>query len=374
MAVIKAVSSKASIGKAIDYVTKEEKTEQKLLSGKDCNPLTAKEEMNITKMFYHKTKGRTYKHFVQSFHKDEKITSEQAHQLANQLAEKCKQFQGFEVLIATHQDREHIHTHFIVNSVNFKDGHKFNMSKKDLQEMKNLSDELCEVRGLHICEKGKTFEGKEREETTAYKKEAYQLLKKAENGKIKSYIQEIGLAVLECKGKAKNQDDFIEKMKEKGIGVSWQDNHKYITFTHLQRQEQGEKQCKIRNNKLEKYYHLKLGKEDLKNEFEENIRRKESDRNKSEQEFGGIKSTKSNVKNGTGEFVAERGTGGISSSISEIERGTKQFSAEYGENERNTGDENKPFRKYDSNSKQEYERDDEPSIRSFRNRDYEFER
>ncbi len=71
MAVIKAVSSKAGIGQALDYVTKEEKTEDKLVSGLHCEPDTVKDEMQATKELWEKTGGRTYKHFVQSYHKDE---------------------------------------------------------------------------------------------------------------------------------------------------------------------------------------------------------------------------------------------------------------------------------------------------------------
>ena len=72
MAVIKAVSSKAGIGQAIDYVTKEEKTEEKLVSGLHCEAETAKEEMQATKELWEKTGGRTYKHFVQSYHRTRK--------------------------------------------------------------------------------------------------------------------------------------------------------------------------------------------------------------------------------------------------------------------------------------------------------------
>lgn len=105
MAVIKAVSSKAGIGQAIDYVTKEEKTEEKLVSGLHCEADTAKEEMQATKELWEKTGGRTYKHFVQSYHKDEKITPEQAHRNALQLAENTSAWKGFEVLVATHKDK-----------------------------------------------------------------------------------------------------------------------------------------------------------------------------------------------------------------------------------------------------------------------------
>lgn len=272
MATIKAVSSKCGVGGIIDYVSKEEKTEEKLLSGKDCQPETVREEMQTTKELWGKTDGRTYKHFVQSFHKDEQITPEQAHQIAKEFAEQCPQFKGFEVLIATHKDREHIHTHFVVNSVSHEDGHKFRMHKSELQEMKDLSDRLCSQRGLHICEKGKTFEGVEREETSAYTKETYQLLKKAERGEVKSYVQDIALSVLDCREQATSREDFIKRMNERGYGVDWQDNHKYITFTDLAREEQGEKQCKVRNNKLEKYYNMDFGKEEFERGFEINAR------------------------------------------------------------------------------------------------------
>ena len=268
MAVIKAVSSKAGIGQAIDYVTKEEKTEEKLVSGLHCEAETAKEEMQATKELWEKTGGRTYKHFVQSYHKDEKISPEQAHQNALQLAENTPAWNGFEILVATHKDKDHIHTHFIVNSVNYEDGHKLQWSSADLQELKERCNTQSREQGLHVPEKGKTFEGTEREETVAWKKETYQLLKQAEQGKVKSYVQDIALAVLDCKEATSSREEFIRMMGEKGYGVDWQDKHKYITYTDLAREQEGEKACKIRDNKLEKYYNMGFGKEELEHEFE----------------------------------------------------------------------------------------------------------
>jgi len=110
MAVIKAVSSKAGIGQALDYVTKEEKTEDKLVSGLHCEPDTVKDEMQATKELWGKTGGRTYKHFVHSYHEDEHITPEQAHKNAIELAKGTEAWKGHEVLIATHIDRGHIHS------------------------------------------------------------------------------------------------------------------------------------------------------------------------------------------------------------------------------------------------------------------------
>ncbi len=190
MAVIKAVSSKAGIGQALDYVTKEEKTEDKLVSGLHCEPDTVKDEMQATKELWGKTGGRTYKHFVHSYHEDEHITPEQAHKNAIELAKGTEAWKGHEVLIATHIDRGHIHTHFIVNSVNFEDGHKLQWSKADLQNLKDRCNEQSRQQGLHVPEKGKTFSGEEREETVAWNKETYNLLKQAEKGEVKSYIEQ----------------------------------------------------------------------------------------------------------------------------------------------------------------------------------------
>lgn len=280
MAIIKAVSSKSPIKTAIAYVSKAEKTDQKLLSGYNLTALeTAYDEMQITKLLWNKTDGRTYKHYVQSFAPNEEITPEQAHAIAKEFVERCPQFKGFEVLIATHQDREHIHTHFIVNSVSFEDGHKFQQKSTELQEMKDLSDKICLEHGLSLTQKGRTFDGKEREETTAYTNEQYRLLQRAEQGKAKSYIQDIALAVMVCREQANSREHFIELMNANGYGIVWTDNRKYITFIDIARQKQGEKQCKIRNNKLEKYYHTDFSKERLEHEFADNARKQQEKHN-----------------------------------------------------------------------------------------------
>lgn len=274
MAIIKAAAAEAGIVKILDYVTEEEKTEDKLVSGLHCEPDTVKDEMQATKKLWGKTGGRTYKHFVQSYHENEHITPEQAHKNAVELAEGTKAWQGHEVLIATHIDRGHIHSHFIVNSVNFENGYKLQWSKADLQDLKDRCNEQSRQQGLHVPELGKTFEGTEREETVAWNKETYRLLKKAEQGEVKSYVQDIALAVLDCKEQATSREDFISRMEQRGYKTDWQDNHKYITWTDLTRETAGEKACKIRNNKLQKYYNMDFGKEGLEREFEANARKK----------------------------------------------------------------------------------------------------
>ena len=135
MAIIKAVNSRASIAHAIRYITQKEKTEDKLIGGLNCIPRYALEDMKRTKRAWNKMDGRQYKHFIQSFPPDEKITLETANEIAGKLVEQSSLFQGYEVCYATHRDREHIHTHMIVNSVSFEDGKKFRYSNRQLQEL-----------------------------------------------------------------------------------------------------------------------------------------------------------------------------------------------------------------------------------------------
>ena len=89
-------------------------------------------------------------------------------------------------------------------------------------------------------------------------------------------MQEIALAIMDCKETATSRETFMEQMQAKGYGVDWQDKHKYITFVDLARQQQGERQCKVRNNKLESYYAVDFGKETLENGFESNARREKN--------------------------------------------------------------------------------------------------
>ena len=131
---------------------------------------------------------------------------------------------------------------------------KLQWSSTDLRDLKERCNTQSREQGLHVPEKGKTFEGAEREETVAWKKDTYQLLKQAEQGKVKSYVQEIALAVLDCKETATSREKFIEQMADRGYRVDWQDNHKYITFTDLAREQAGEK---AERSRLESQYKAK---------------------------------------------------------------------------------------------------------------------
>lgn len=94
------------------YVTRQEKTkseDKQYVMALNCSAPTAYEEMLATKNAYHKNSGRMYYHLVQSFPKGDGTPPELAHQIAVELAEKA--FGKYECVVATHIDREHIHSH-----------------------------------------------------------------------------------------------------------------------------------------------------------------------------------------------------------------------------------------------------------------------
>jgi len=240
---------KSSIKKIIEYITGSSKTEQRLISGKDCMPESALTEMELIKNIYGKTTGRQYIHIVQSFDPKDNLTHEKANEIGMKLAEK---FTGFQAIIATHKDCDHIHNHVLLNSVNFENGLKFQQSKEDMQDVKDFSDKLCLEHGLSIIEKPLA--------NTDIKRNEYQVALKGKSWKI-ALILTIDKA-LEI---SKNKDDFILNMNDFGYGVSWEDSHKRITYT-----TPDGKRC--RDNKLHDNRYLKEEMEFGFRKIEENTR------------------------------------------------------------------------------------------------------
>ena len=146
MAVIKRIASKATPRKIVSYLTQEEKTEEKLIGGKDCDPYNVVNDFNMTQELYGKTGGVKYHHIIQSFSPEDNITPEKAHEIGKELAD--SQFKGFEVFVVTHKDKDHIHNHLVVNSVSFENGLKYNASNKSLWDIKRESNRLCERENL----------------------------------------------------------------------------------------------------------------------------------------------------------------------------------------------------------------------------------
>ncbi len=135
----------------MNYTTQDYKTEeQRYVSGVNCVPAIARDEMQMVKRQFGKEGGIVAFHGYQSFAPGE-VTPEQAHTIGIELARRLWG-DRFQVVVATHLDKEHIHNHFVLNSVSFVDGRKFNDCKATYALMRRTSDELCREHGLSVIE------------------------------------------------------------------------------------------------------------------------------------------------------------------------------------------------------------------------------
>lgn len=157
MATTKLWKFKSRVDILINYAINGEKTEEKLyVSGINCMPDTAYEEIiNVKKQFF-KTGGIQCFHGYQSFEEGE-VTPAQAHEISVKLAEELWG-DRFQVVVSTHLNTDNIHSHFVLNSVSFVDGKRFNNTKQDYAMMRKASDRLCEEYGLSVLKKEEKYD------------------------------------------------------------------------------------------------------------------------------------------------------------------------------------------------------------------------
>ena len=241
----KGTQSRAAMRGVMLYVMQEKKTAWDgvpLVSGVNCQPQSVYDDFLNTKLLYHKDGGVMFYHMVQSFPKGAEVDPRQAHEAARRLAE---YFDGCEVLVCTHVDREHIHSHCVINSVNFETGKKLHMAKEQLQELMRRNDMICQKMGLPVfdapTQQSRGMSGAEYH--TALKGQSWKL-------RLMNTIDE-------CMKYAADKDAFVSLMESEGYAVRWESSRKYITYTTPDG-------TKCRDNKLheEKYY-----KEAMEHEF-----------------------------------------------------------------------------------------------------------
>ena len=265
-AIIKASNggSKGGTGGLEGYLKKEGKTEEKLMYGKDCDVNNFAKDFQATKELYNKTEGRQHKHFIQSWGKGE-VTAEQANKIGQEFVSHEK-FKGFQAVVITHTDKENIHNHIVINSVNLETGKKFQQSKQELESLKEFSNKI-NLRYEIKPEQKKAIAGDIRVYDSKIK---YEILKKATEGKVKSYVIETKKAVDKALETATDKKEFIEQMKGQGYSVKWNDKlkpngeleNKNITFEN----ENGEK---VRLSNLQKTFSdEKYSQTGLEKEFE----------------------------------------------------------------------------------------------------------
>ena len=211
--------SRAAMRGVMLYVMQEKKTTwegEPLISGINCQPQSVYDDFLNTKLLYHKDGGVMFYHMVQSFPKGEMIDPRQAHEAARRLA---KYFDGCEVLVCTHVDREHIHSHCVINSVNFETGKKLHMAKEQLQELMRRNDAICQEMGLPVfdapTQQARGMSGAE-----------YHTALKGQSWKFR-----LMNTIDECMKYAADRDAFVSLMASEGYAVRWESGRKYITYT-----------------------------------------------------------------------------------------------------------------------------------------------
>ena len=199
-----------------EYKTYDRKSKRQLFSGVNCDGANAFREFMATKKVYGKYNGFFFYHYAQSFSSKEKITPEQAHEIALEFAEKA--WSGHEVLVATHCDREHIHSHFVINSVGFESGKKLRQSPSTLKQLRKLSDEICIAHGFSVLQ---PYQGGK----NSMSSREYRARLRGNSWKEK-LAKDIDTAMsYSC-----SKDEFIRNMSILGYHMTWTDTRKNITF------------------------------------------------------------------------------------------------------------------------------------------------
>ena len=241
----------------MNYCMREDKTwdvqsGQRLINGINCDGLNSILEFETTKAAHGKMDGMSFYQYVQSFSPRENISHAQAHEIALEFA--AKAWPGYEVLVCTHCDTPHVHSHFVINSVSFETGKKLRQNPNTLKELRTLSDEICQEHGISVLPK---YEGGGQKMSAR----EYRAAQKGQSWKFR-LMYDIG----DTMKKSQSKEDFIILMKRKGYEVKWTEERKDITFT-----------CpngmKCRDNRL---HHERYQKESFENEFR--LRKQQYDR------------------------------------------------------------------------------------------------
>ena len=263
--------SRAAMRGVMLYVMQEKKTAWDgvpLVSGINCQPQSVYDDFLNTKLLYHKDGGLMFYHMVQSFPKGAAVDPRQAHEAARRLAE---YFDGCEVLVCTHVDREHIHSHCVINSVNFETGKKLHMAKEQIQELMRRNDAICLEMGLPVFEpttqQARGMSGAEYH--TALKGQSWKL-------RLMNTIDA-------CMKYAADKDAFVSLMASEGYAVRWESGRKYITYTTPDG-------LKCRNSKL---HEEKYCKEAMEHEFRIRAELVQRKFHRAEETDGGIEADES---------------------------------------------------------------------------------
>ena len=224
MAIVKTISPKIvsqnHLFESLAYIVKDEKASDcyyhNCINDYDIEMIA--EDFQAKRVATYQDKGIIASHICQSFSPDDNITPEIAHEIGKQMIERC--FPDYQVVLATHKDREHIHNHFIINSVNLIDGRKFYENKSMLRLIRKVSDELCYRHNLSVIEK---------ENSTKYSPLDQATLNAARQGRSWKFnlVKNLDAALDSCKTKS----EFIRFFESKNYEIKFTPQN--ITFRKI---------------------------------------------------------------------------------------------------------------------------------------------
>ena len=213
--------SKTGLCKVTQYIEREDKTmedgEHQLVSGQNCTPRSAYREFLATREMNHKESPVWFYHYTQSFSPKEDITPRQAHELAKEFA--ARAWPDSEVLISTHLDAAHIHSHFIVNAVCHETGKMLRQGPETLKHLRKISDELCMKHGYSVL-------SSPQKRSNSMTAREYRSAAKGESKKL-----QLMNVINDCMCRAGSREQFVTQMESRGYKVRWEPNRKNITYT-----------------------------------------------------------------------------------------------------------------------------------------------
>ena len=211
-----------AMGGVLRYVAQEQKTVDtdgtRYLTGINCAADLAYQSFLATKNLYGKARGTWFYHYVQSFPPQERVTPAEAHQIAQELAERF--FPDCEVLVATHIDRAHLHSHLVVNSVKPDTGEKLHFTPRTLEQMRLVSDQICREHGLTTL---KPYRPKK--QVKGLRPGEYRSAMRGQSWKFQ--LIAVIEAVMERTG---NREEFLNELRRRGYDARWEEGRKRITY------------------------------------------------------------------------------------------------------------------------------------------------
>ena len=211
--------SRTVLSRVTAYVMQGQKTaEGEWVSGQNCLPQLAAREFTATREAYRKDSPVWFYHYTQSFHPREPVTPALAHRIAKEFASQA--WPDSEVLIATHVDAAHIHSHFLVNAVCHESGKMLRQGPNTLRQLRQLSDGLCMKYGLSVLPQ------KQKQTAQGMGTREYRSAERGQSWKFR-----LMNTIDDCMCYAKTKAEFMTLMKSEGYDIRWTGSRKNITYT-----------------------------------------------------------------------------------------------------------------------------------------------